>query len=128
LPRGTKLRRINLSRINTPCPKCMTISKRHSNGKRKLKEVGISAPTILEVTYSKHYCTKCRKFFSLPMDHLAKPAGRFTNRAQRTAVDLVVKQSMTLQQASIRMRQKYFIEIPESTLHDWVVVEIRGNK
>ena len=57
------------------------------------------------------------------MDHLAKPSGRFTNRVQKTALDLVMKQSMTLQSASIRLRQKYFIIVPETTLHDWVVAE-----
>ena len=81
-------------REGEPCPKCGTVSKRHSIGRRRLREVGISAPTVLEVTYSKHYCVNCRKHFSLPMDHLAQPSGRFTNRVRRTAVDLVVKQSI----------------------------------
>jgi len=125
LLKGTKVRCINLSRKNAPCPKCHMIGKRHSNGKRRLKEIGVSTPIILEVVYSKHYCINCKKFFSLPMDHLAVSSGIFTNRARRTAIDLVVKQSMTLQSASIKMRQKYNIHIPESTLHDWIVAETR---
>ncbi len=125
LPRGTKIRRINLSRKTAPCPKCGTVSKRHSVGRRRLREVGISAPTVLEVTYSKHYCVNCRKHFSLPMDHLAQPSGRFTNRVRRTAVDLVVKQSMTLERATQRMRQKYHVHVPPTTLHDWVVAEMK---
>jgi transposase len=118
--RGTKIRKINLSRKTAPCPRCDTISKRHSIGKRRLREVGISAPAILEVTYSKHYCVNCRKHFSLPMDHLAQPSGRFTNRVRRTAVDLVVNQSMTLEKATQRMNQKYYVHVPRSTLHDWL--------
>lgn len=124
LPRGVKIRKINLSRKTAPCPHCGTISKRHSIGQRKLREVGISAPTLLEVTYSKHYCPTCRKHFSLPMDHLAMPSGRFTNRVRRTAVDLVVKQSMTLEKATQRMRAKYHVHVPPTTLHDWVVAEM----
>jgi len=77
------------------------------------------------VTYSKHFCCNCRKHFSLSMDHLAQPSGRFTNRVRRTAVDLVVKQSMTLDRAAARMRQKYFVHVPSTTLHDWVVAEMR---
>jgi transposase len=125
VPRGTKVRRINLSRKIATCPKCGTASKRHSIGTRRLREVGISGPTVLEVTYSKHYCVTCRKHFSLPMDHLAQPSGRFTNRVRRTAVDLVIKQSLTLEKATQRMRQKYHVHVPPTTLHDWVVAEMR---
>jgi len=100
------------------------MGKRHSLGRRRLREVGINGPTILEVTYSKHYCVHCRRHFSLSMDHLAMPSGRFTNRVRRTAVDLVVKQSMTLEKATQRMRQKYHVHVPPTTLHDWVVAEM----
>ncbi len=123
-PRGTKFRKINMSRKVANCPRCNTPSKRHSIGRRRLREVGISGPTILEVTYSKHYCESCRKHFSLSMDHLALPSGRFTNRVRRTAVDLVIKQAMTLEKATQRMRQKYYVHVPPTTLHDWVVAEL----
>ena len=122
--RGIKSRRMNLSRKMAPCPKCKTVSKRHSVGKRTLREVGISSPTVLEITYSKHYCMTCRKHFSLPMDHLAQPSGRFTNRVRRTAVALVVKESLTLEKATQRMRQNYHVHVPPTTLHDWVVTEM----
>ncbi|MHC4884608.1 MAG: hypothetical protein ACYTGH_05935 [Planctomycetota bacterium] len=124
VPRGTKVRRINLSRKLAPCPRCNHMGKRHSLGRRRLREVGISGPTLLEVTYSKHYCIHCRRHFSLSMDHLAMPSGRFTNRVRRTAVDLVVKQSLTLEKAAQRMRQKYHVHVPPTTLHDWVVAEM----
>ena len=123
-PRGTKFRKINMSRKVSQCPRCGGVSKRHSIGRRRLREVGISGPTILEVTYSKHYCETCRKHFSLPMDHLALPSGRFTNRVRRTAIDLVIKQALTLEKATQRMRQKYYVHVPPTTLHDWVVAEL----
>jgi transposase len=121
---GTKCRRMNLSRETTPCPKCTTVSRRHSIGKRTLREIGISGPTVLEVTYSKHHCPTCRKHFSISMDHLAQPAGRFTNRVRHTAVALVVKDAMILEKASERMRLKYYVHVPPTTLHDWVVDEM----
>ena len=124
IPRGTKVRRINLSRKIAPCPRCNHQGKRHSLGRRRLREVGINGPTILEVTYSKHYCIHCRRHFSLPMDHLAMPSGRFTNRVRRTAIDLVGKQAMTLEKATQKMRQKYHVHVPPTTLHDWIVGEM----
>lgn len=123
--RGTRVRKINLSRKSAPCPRCNDVGKRHSIGKRSLREVGISGPTELEVTYSKHYCARCEKHFSLPMDHLAQPSGRFTHRVRRTAVDLVIKQSLTLERTTIRMREKYNVHVPPTTLHDWVVAEMK---
>ncbi len=124
IPRGTKIRKINLSRKVSPCPRCNHMGKRHSLGYRKLREIGISGPTILEIVYSKHYCTQCRRHFSQIMDHLAMPSGRFTNRVRKTAVDLVVKQSMTLEKATQRMRQKYHVHVPPTTLHDWIVASV----
>jgi transposase len=124
MPRGIKFRKINLSRKAAHCPRCNKLSKRHSMGRRRLREVGISGPTVLEVTYSKHYCENCRKHFSLPMDHLALPSGRFTNRVRKTAVELVIKQALTLEKATQRMRLKYYVHVPPTTLHDWVVAEL----
>jgi hypothetical protein len=124
MPRGTKFRKINLSRKVAHCPRCNELSKRHSMGRRRLREVGISGPTVLEVTYSKHYCENCRKHFSLPMNHLALPSGRFTNRVRKTAVELVIKQALTLEKATQRMRLKYYVHVPPTTLHDWVVAEL----
>lgn len=120
-PRGTKFRKINMSRKVSQCPRCGGLSKRHSIGRRRLREVGISGPTILEVTYSKHYCERCRRHFSLPMEHLAPAGGRFTHRVRRAAVAMVVAQALALDKAALRMRQKYFIRVSPSTLHDWVV-------
>lgn len=124
IPEGTKVRRINLSRKVVPCPRCGLNAKRHSLGKRYLHEVSLESPTMLEVKYSKHYCVRCRRHFSLPMDHLAPPSGRFTNRVHRTAVGLVIKQCLTLKKASQRMRQKYHVHVPPTTIHDWVSSEM----
>jgi len=122
--RAAKRHQMNLSRETAPCPTCTTVSRRHSIGKRTLREIGISSPTVLEVTYSKHYCMTCRKHFSLPMDHLAMPSGRFTTRVRHTAVAFVVKEELPLWKASERMRLKYHVHVPVTTLHDWVVDEM----
>lgn len=114
-----RIRKIDLSRKVTRCPHCGTDSKRHSVGHRRLREIGLSAPTILAVTYSKHFCTTCRKHFSLPMEHLALPSARFTNRVRRTAVELVSRGDLTLEKATRMMWEKYLVMVPPTTIHDW---------
>jgi transposase len=122
----TKIIKINLSRKQSRCPDCDEICKKHSVGERQLRDVGISTPTVLNVKYTKHYCSNCKKHFSLSMEHLAKKNGRFTNKVRRTAVDLVTSQSMTLEKATIYMNQRYHVLVPMTTLHDWVTEDKVG--
>lgn len=121
--RGMKIRKINVVRKVAGCPRCGAASKRHSIGRRRLRELGITGPTMLDVRYSKHYCEKCRKHFSVDTSFLAPPSGRFTHRVRKTSVDFVRKQGLTIERAVQRMRQRYYVHIPPTTLHDWVVEE-----
>lgn len=120
----TTFRKINLSRKFAPCPQCEGVAKRHSEGFRRPWEIGVDGPTRLLITFSKHYCENCRKHFSQCIDHIVMPGCRYTNRARRTAVDLVVRLGLTFEQAHYRMRRKYYVKVPVTTLHDWVVAEI----
>jgi hypothetical protein len=124
ITKGAKVRELNFSRKIAPCPRCGEICKRHSVGKRRIREIGIKGPSVLEVTYSKHYCVNCRKYFSLPMEHLAPPNSRFTNRVHRIALDLMGNQSLSYKEATNRMEQKYHVHIPPTTLCDWVAAEM----
>ena len=124
IARGVKTRRVNLSRKAARCPVCQEVSKRHSEGVRTLREIGISSPTVLRVAYSKHYCQQCRRHFSIPMEHLAHPSGRFTNRVRRTAVDFILRHGFTLERAAYDMKRKYHVHVPPTTLHDWVVADM----
>lgn len=119
-----KTRRIHMSRKAAPCPCCGSVCRRHSNARRHLWEIGVTGPTVVEVTYSKHYCERCRKHFSLPMDHLAPTYGRCTWRVRLAAVDLVVHQAMTLDKAAARMLEKHHVRVPPTTLHDWMKAEL----
>jgi len=119
-----QVRKINLSFKRAPCPRCGSVSKRHSVGDRRLSEIGISKPTVLEVKVSKHFCNKCRKHFTVDANHIAQPSCRYTNRVRRTAVNLVQSESLTLEKAAHKMRQKYHVRIPSTTLHDWLVAEL----
>jgi transposase len=120
---GVRIKQINLSRKVAPCPTCGADSRRHQMGHRWLRDLGLSGPVVIEVAYSKHRCAKCEKMFNLPMEHLAKKGSNFTVRLQRTAIDLVVKQNMTLNAAQEEMRRKYHAVVPATTIHDWIANE-----
>lgn len=124
LLKGTKVHKINLLRNTGLCPRCGTVCKRTHKHTRQLHEVGISVPTVLEITVGRYLCLVCCKYFTLSLDHLTWSRGKFTLRVRRTAVDLVVKQSFTLDMAAERMRKKYHVHIPSSTLHEWVKKEM----
>lgn len=121
---SVKIRHIHMSRRLAPCPTCGLLSKRHSNAHRRLREIGITCPTVVAVTYSKHYCERCKKYFSVDMRYLAPSTGRYTDRVRRTAVSMVIKKALTLEKAASQMEQQYHVHIPLSTLHDWIMAEL----
>src|SRR5215467_12291207 len=53
--------------LRQPCPHCGHAAYRDKQAHRTLHDVGnldVWCPRDLRVTYSQHYCTKCRKYFS----------------------------------------------------------------
>ena len=43
------------------------------------------------VSYSQHYCTRCRKYFNADVTDLAAPGSHSTKRVVDTAVRLVIE-------------------------------------
>ena len=69
------------SRNNTrqPCPRCGHSAYRDKQSHRTLHDLGNLdgwCPRELVVTYSQHYCTQCRKYFSADLSDLAPPGSR----------------------------------------------------
>jgi transposase len=124
LREGVTLRAVNLSRKVVECPVCGTVSKRHSLGHRWLRDIGLTQPSILEITYSKHYCTKCERHFNIPMEQLAHKESHYTHRIHRAAVDLITKQNLTFEAAQSFMERKYHVRVPTSTMSDWINFDI----
>lgn len=118
--RGTRVRRIDMVRKYAGCPECGGVGKRSHKGRRHVDEIGVGGPVVLEIAYSKHYCERCRKFFSIDMSHLAPSGGRYTRRVRNTARDLVERRGLTLERASGVMRSRYFVSVPPTTIYDWL--------
>ncbi len=115
------IRKIDLSRKEAINEETGEVCRRHSTGVRRLKDIGLTGPSILEVTYSKHYSPMTKRFFNIDMSHIAKKGRRYTNRVVDTTIDLITEYDMTLDKASEFMKNKYFVNIPPTTIHDWVI-------
>jgi transposase len=96
------------------CPKCGTPSKKHSIGKRTIKDLGY----IQEVRYSKHYCPECKVFITAPVDGTNKNS-RYSNKVRDKCYELV-KDGYTYEKISNAMVSVYEMRIPSSTIHNWI--------
>lgn len=118
---GLKIRTMRLDRKLADCPICKSPSKRSGLAHRWLRELGLSQPVMLEVTYSKHLCPNCGMKFNLPMDHLASPDCGFTNRVRNTALDLI-DSGKTVEEAAEIMKTRFHVHVTKTTISDWIAV------
>jgi len=51
-------------------------------------------PHEVDLVYSQHYCSRCRKYFSVDTADLAPPGGRYTHRVMALAVGSVVEDGL----------------------------------
>lgn len=100
------------------CPHCGTPAKRHSIRASVLAELGVSCPVALRIVRSVHFCVKCQKYFSAPLDHISPLYSRYTWRVIWRALDYI-KKGVGLAKASLIMREKHHVTVPVSTLHEW---------
>ena len=93
LPQALRVERSrNFSR--RPCPACGRSCYRIRTVERTLHDLGDlvrERPRDLVVTYSQHYCCKCKSYFNVDMLDLALPKSHYTHRVVAMAVRLVVE-------------------------------------
>ena len=85
-----------------PCPRCQHSSYRDSRGRRTLHDLGdplTGRPRDLVVLYSRHFCSKCRRYFNADMTDLADPGSHCTRRVIDAAVRLVVEDGLPYRRA-----------------------------
>ena len=86
-----------------PCPRCGHSAYRDKEHHRTLHDLGnldLWCPRDLVVTYSQHYCTKCRKYFNYDLSDLAPPGSHYTHRVIDLAVRIVVEDGLPYRPAS----------------------------
>ena len=57
-------------------------------------------PHDIRLTYSQHYCSRCRKYFNADTSDLAPPGSHYTHRVIDLAVRLVVEDGLPFRAAS----------------------------
>ncbi len=78
------------------------------------------------MTYSHHYCSKCRKYFNIDLSDLALPGSHYTHRVTQMAVRLVVEDSLPYRPASWHLWRDHRVFVPFATIQNWV--EAGGKK
>ena len=112
-----------------PCPRCGRAAYRDRVFHRQLHDVGelvSGRPHDIELVYSQHYCSACRKYFSVDTADLAPPGGRYTHRVMALAVRTVVEDGFAYRNASWRLWRDHRVFVPFATIQNWV--EAGGEK
>lgn len=111
------------------CPDCGRAAYRDRVFHRRLHEVGdlvSGRPHEIDLVYSQHHCSACRKYFSVDTSDLAPPGGRYTHRVMALAVRSVVEDGLAYRNASWRLWRDHRAFVPFATIQNWV--EAGGKK
>jgi len=111
------------------CPICGHSSYRNRRAGRTLHDIGdlISGrPRDIQLSYSQHFCAKCRRTFSIDMSDLAPPGSHYTHRVVSLAVRLVVEDGLPYRAASWHLWRDHRVFVPYATIQNWV--EAGGKK
>jgi hypothetical protein len=109
--------------IRQPCPRCGHSAYRDKQSHRTLHDLGnldVWCPRDLVITYSQHYCTKCRKYFNADLSDLAPPGSHYTHRVMDLAVRLVVEDGVPYRPASWHLWRDHRVFVPFATIQNWV--------
>lgn len=114
---------------HTPCHRCGQLASRHPSGQRTVHDLGdlyVGCPIDLLVTYSSHYCSRCRKHCNIDLSDVAPPGSHDTNRVIDLAVRVVVEDSVPYRPASWRLWRDHRVFVPCAPIQNWV--EAGGKK
>jgi hypothetical protein len=112
-----------------PCPHCGRSCYRNTFGQRTLYDIGCllrDRPRVLQVVYSRHYCTACKRSFSVDMSDLAPPRSHYTQRVIALAVRVVHEDGLPYRVASWHLWRDHRVFVPYATIQNWV--EAAGEK
>jgi len=111
-----------------PCPICGHSSYRDKIATRTLHDLGNASahPVDLQVTFSQHRCSKCKKYFNVDLGNLAQTGCHYTRRVVELAVRLVAEDGLPYRPASWHLWRDHRVFVPWATIQNWV--EAAGKK
>lgn len=104
-----------------PCPRRGHSAYRDRTARRTPHDLGdtlTGRPRDVVVSYSRHYCTRCRGYFNADMTDPAAPGSRYTRR--------VVEDGLPYRAASWSLRRDHRVFVPSATIQNRV--EAGGEK
>jgi len=113
----------------SPCPKCGRACARDQEGERTLFDLGDrrkGRPRQIHVTYSKHDCPPCKRYFNADMSDLALPNSHYTLAVVALAVRVVIEDGLPYRPASWHHWRDHRVFVPFATIQNWV--EAAGKK
>ena len=128
LPKAKVVRR-SRNYARRPCPRCGRSCYRKRTVERTLHDLGdlvVERPRDLHLTYSQHYCCKCKHYFNADMSDLGPPKSHYTHRVIVLAVRLVVEDGLPYRAASWHLWRDHRVFVPYATIQNWV--EAGGKK
>ena len=110
-------------------PSCGHSAYRDKRKGRLLHDLGgprTERPVDIYVTYSQHFCSRCKKYFNADMSDLAPPGSSYTYRVVSTAVRLVAEDGLSYRAVPWHLWRDHRVFVPFATVQNWV--ETSGEK
>jgi hypothetical protein len=111
------------------CPRCGGRAGRYATATRTLHDLGdprSGRPVDVVVSFSRHHCSACHRFFPADTSDLAQPKCLYTRRVQDLAVRLVTEDSLPYLAAEWHLWRDHRVFVPWATIQNWV--EAAGEK
>ncbi len=128
LPKAKVVRRSRNFK-HPPCPHCGRVCPRDRVFTRILHDGGdlvCARPRDLQLVYSQHHCTQCRRYFTADTSAYALPKSHYTHRVVSLAVRLVVEDGLPYQAVSWPLWRAHRVFVPFATIQNGV--EAGGKK
>jgi hypothetical protein len=128
LPKAKVLRnsRVYARRDRPRCSRSAPKTKTYSRTLHDLGDLAANRPIDRVVTYSQHYCSRCKRSFNADMSDLALPHSLYTHRVVALAVRLVVEDGLPYRSASWHLWRDHRVFVPFATIQNWL--EAGGKK
>jgi len=128
LPRPKVIKEVR-NETHRPCPACGASARREHVCQRQLHDVGdlvSGRPVELQITFSKHHCQVCQKYFMTDLSDVAPPGSHYTHRVIALAMRVVVEDGLAYRNASWQLWRDHRVFVPFATIQNWV--EAGGKK